>query len=50
MNEVGGVGFWVAETIGVEEAEGNAIVGEVGLVFVFGVEFGWLVGDFVRLG
>ena len=26
VNEVGGVSFWVAEEIGVEEAEGSAIV------------------------
>ena len=25
VNEVGGVSFWVAETIGVEEAEGNTL-------------------------
>ena len=33
----------MAETIGVEEAEGNAIVGEVLLVFVFDVELDGLL-------
>ena len=33
----------VEETIGVEEAEGNAIVGEVLLVFVFDVELDGLL-------